>query len=385
MEVYLDNAATSKPAEEVVNAMLKSLVELYGNPSSLHRKGVEVEREIKKIRRLVAKALGCNEKEIIFASGGTEANNLAIKGFIKANSRIGKHLITSKIEHKSVLSLYKEMEKEGYRVTYLDVDAKGFISLQQLREAISEETILVSIMHVNNEVGSIQPIKEIAAIIKEKNPRTGFHVDGIQSFGKIKYSVKDLNIDSLSISGHKFHGPKGIGAIYIRNGIKIAPLLIGGGQEVELRAGTENVPGIFGLGAAINILLENYDKNITKIKELKEYLYKLLEAELENIHITSGINDDYAPHIINVSLVGVRSEIMLHSLESDGIFVSSGSACSAKKKGYSHVLEAMNMKEDYIDSAIRISLSYTNTKEEIDYAVEKIKSHLYSLRKIIRR
>lgn len=385
MEVYLDNAATSKPAEEVVNAMLKSLVELYGNPSSLHRKGVEVEREIKKIRRLVAKALGCNEKEIIFASGGTEANNLAIKGFIKANSRMGKHLITSKIEHKSVLSLYKEMEKEGYKVTYLDVDAKGFISLQQLREAISEETILVSIMHVNNEVGSIQPIKEIAAIIKEKNPRTGFHVDGVQSFGKIKYSVKDLNIDSLSISGHKFHGPKGIGALYIRNGIKIAPLLVGGGQEVELRAGTENVPGIFGLGAAINILLENHDKNITKIKELKEYLYKLLEAELENIHITSEINDDYAPHIINVSLMGVRSEIMLHSLESDGIFVSSGSACSAKKKGYSHVLEAMNMKEDYIDSAIRISLSYTNTKEEIDYAVEKIKNHLYSLRKIIRR
>lgn len=385
MEVYLDNAATTKPAEEVVNAMIKSLVELYGNPSSLHRKGVEVEREIKKIRRLVARALGCNEKEIIFTSGGTEANNFAIQGFIKANRRLGKHLITTKIEHKSVLSLYNELEKEGYRVTYLDVDKKGFISMEQIRNAISEETVLVSIMHVNNEVGSIQPIKEIAAMIKAKNPRTGFHVDGVQSFGKIKYSVKDLNVDSFSISGHKFHGPKGIGALYVKSGTKLAPILIGGGQEVELRAGTENVSGIFGMGAAINNLLAHQEENITKLKELKGYLYSLLEAKLEDIHITSEMNNDYAPHIINASLLGVRSEIMLHSLESDGIFVSSGSACSAKKKGYSHVLEAMNMKEEYVDSAIRISLTHENTKEEIAYAVEKIKNHLDNLRKIIRR
>lgn len=385
MEAYLDNAATTKPAEEIVNIMVKALTVLYGNPSSLHKKGVEVEREIKKARKLLGKALGCTEKEIVFTSGGTESNNLAIKGFIKANSRNGNHIITSKIEHKSVLNLYKGLEQEGYRVTYLDVDKNGLIMLQQLKEAISAETILVSIMHVNNEVGSIQPIKEINSIIRKKNTKTRFHVDGVQSFGKIKYSVKDLGVDSLSVSGHKIHGPKGIGALYIKNGTKISPVLVGGGQESELRAGTENVPGILGLGEAVKLLFTNIDEKITQIAELKKYLHGLLEKELNDIHFNSGIDDRFAPHIINVSLLGIRSEIMLHSLETDGVFISSGSACSAKKKGYSHVLEAMHLQESYIDSAIRISLSYNTTKAEIDYAVGKMKEHLNSLRKIIRR
>ncbi|SDK60250.1 cysteine desulfurase family protein [Natronincola ferrireducens] len=385
MEIYLDNAATTKPADEVVEAMLKSLKEMYGNPSSLHRKGVEIEREIKKARKSVAKALGCSEKEVIFTSGGTEANNLAIRGLIKANKRNGNHLITSKIEHKSVLALYNELEDEGYRVTYLDVDENGFISLEEIERVISSDTVLVSIMHVNNEIGSIQPINEVGKIIKKKNPKALFHVDGVQSFGKIKFALRDLSVDSFSISGHKFHGPKGIGALYIKNNVKIKPFLIGGGQEASLRSGTENVPGILGLGKAVELMIENQEKNIHKIKHVKSYLLKLMEQELEDISITSKENEEYAPHIINVSLLGIRSEIMLHSLEGDGIYVSSGSACSAKKRGYSHVLEAMGMKEAYIDSAIRISLSYTNTEEEIAYAVDKIKKHLTSLRKIIKR
>ncbi|AOY76756.1 cysteine desulfurase family protein [Clostridium formicaceticum] len=385
MEVYLDNAATTKPAEEVVDVMVKSLKEMYGNPSSLHRKGVEVEREIKKVRKLVAKALGCNEKEVIFTSGGTEANNLAIRGLVKAHSRKGNHLITSKIEHKSVLSLLQQLEEEGFEVTYLDVDEKGFISLEKLEKAVKENTILVSVMHVNNEVGSVQPIKEITKIVRQKNPNTRIHIDGVQSFGKIKYFVKDLEIDSLSISAHKFHGPKGIGALYLRNSVRMIPLLVGGGQELELRAGTENVPGIFGLGEAVRLLLEEQDKKINEIKNLKKHLLRRLREKLEDIYIATEEDDQYAPHIINVSLKGVRSEIMLHSLESDGIYISSGSACSSKKRGYSHVLEAMGMRESHIDSAIRISLSHTNTVEEIDYAVDSIKRHLNSLRKIIRR
>ncbi|AKL94951.1 cysteine desulfurase IscS [Clostridium aceticum] len=385
MEVYLDNAATTKPADEVVDAMVKSLKVMYGNPSSLHRKGVEVEKEIKKVRKLLAKALGCNEKEVIFTSGGTEANNLAIRGLVKANSRKGNHLITSKIEHKSVLSLFQQLEEEGYKVTYLDVDAKGFISLEKLEESVTKDTILVSVMQVNNEVGSIQPIKEIVKIIKGKNSDTRIHIDGVQSFGKLKYSVKDLEVDSLSISAHKFHGPKGIGALYIKNNVRMMPLMVGGGQESELRAGTENVPGIFGLGEAVRLSFEEQEKKIDKIRKLKKYLIDTLKENLEDIHISTEESEQYAPHIVNVSLKGVRSEIMLHSLESDGIYISSGSACSSKKRGYSHVLEAMGMKENHIDSAIRISLSYINTVEEIDYAVGSIKKHLNSLRKIIRR
>ncbi|MCC5911635.1 MAG: cysteine desulfurase [Clostridiaceae bacterium] len=385
MEVYFDNAATTKPSDEVIEVMIKALRETYGNPSSLHKKGVEVEREIKKARKVVAKALGSSEKEIIFTSGGTEANNLAIQGILKANKRNGNHIITSKIEHKSILSTFKQLEEEGYEVTYLDVDKRGFVSLQQLDKVVTEDTVLVSIMHVNNEVGSIQPLEAIGKLVKKKNPKTIIHIDAIQSFGKIKFSVKDLPIDSLSISGHKFHGPKGIGAIYIKKATKIKPLVVGGGQESELRAGTENVPGILGLAKAAQSIVEQQDEKIKTLARLKRNLVDLLEKEIEDIHITSEIHDDFAPHIINVSLKGIRSEIMLHSLEGDEIYVSSGSACSAKKKGYSHVLKAMGMKEDLIDSAIRISISHINTEDEIRYAVEKIKKHCDSLRKIIKR
>ena len=385
MEVYLDNAATTKPRKEVVEAILKSLEEQYGNPSSLHKKGVEVEKEIKRIRRIVAKALGCTDQEMIFTSSGTEANNLAIRGISDAYKRSGNHIITSKIEHKSVLNTFSELEKIGFEVTYLDVDNKGFISIEQLENAINNNTILVSIMYVNNEIGSIQPIEKISKIIKAKNPKTLFHVDGVQAFGKMKINLKDINIDSFSISGHKIHGPKGIGALYIRKGTKINPLLTGGSQEMGIRSGTENVPGIYGLGEAVRLFMEEQDKNINYLKNLRDYFIDRFISQVEGIHIISETNDHFAPHIINISFPGVRSEIMLHSLEQDGIYVSSGSACSSKRKGYSHVLEAVNMKDNLIDSALRFSLSYTTTKDEIDYAIEKTKEHFINLKSIIKR
>lgn len=385
MEVYLDNAATTKPRKEVIENILKSLEEQYANPSSLHKKGVEVEKEIKRLRRIVAKALGCTDQEIIFTSSGTEANNLAIKGITDAYKRIGNHIITSKIEHKSVLNTLDELEKKGFEVTYLDVDEKGFINLEELKNSVKESTILVSLMHVNNEIGSIQPIEEISKIIKNTNSKTLFHVDGIQSFGKIKFNLKDIQVDSFSISGHKIHGPKGIGALYIRKGIRINPLLTGGGQEMGIRSGTENVPGIYGLGEAVRLTIEEQERNIEYLKELKNYFIHIFKSQIDGIHITTEENDSFAPHIINISFPGVRSEIMLHSLEQDGIYVSSGSACSSKRKGYSHVLEAINMREELIDSSLRFSLSYINTKDEVDYAVEKVKEHFISLKRIIKR
>ncbi|HZX21690.1 MAG TPA: cysteine desulfurase family protein [Clostridia bacterium] len=385
MEIYLDNAATTKPRKEVVEAMLRSLEKEYGNPSSLHKKGMEVEREIKRARRTLAKALGCTEQEIIFTSGGTEANNLAIRGIIDAYKRVGNHIITSTIEHKSVLGIFNLLEEQGFKVTYLEVDKKGFICTEQLKDAINDDTVLVSLMHVNNEIGSIQPIAEVGKIIKNTNSRTLFHVDGIQSFGKIKFNLKDMEVDSFSISGHKIHGPKGIGALYIKKGVRVSPLLIGGSQEMDIRSGTENVPGIYGLGEAVRLTVEEQDKNIGYLNELRNYAVDAFKNKIDGIYIISEDSDKFAPHIINISFPGVKSEIMLHSLEQDGIYVSSGSACSSRRKEYSHVLKALNIGGNLIDSSIRFSLSYTNTKEEIDFAVEKTKEHFSNLKDIIGR
>ncbi len=384
MEVYLDNAATTKPRKEVIDAVVMAMELLYGNPSSLHRKGVEVEKSIKITRKVLAKALGCKDQEFYFTSGGTESNNIAIRGIVEANKRMGKHLITTKIEHPSVLNTFNELEEKGYEVTYLDVDNRGFISLDQLANSIKSDTMLVSIMHVNNEVGSIQPIGDIGKIIKQKNPKTLFHVDAIQSFGKIKFSLSSLFIDTLSISGHKVHGPKGIGGLYVKKGVKIKSIVTGGGHEMGLRAGTENVPGILGFGEAVKFLLEEQDPLISQMKALKVYLVEQLQEKINDIILHNGIDDRFAPHIINISFLGVKSEVLLHSLEGDGIYVSSGSACSSKKKGYSHVLTAMKLKDSVIDSSLRISISDTNTKEEIDYAVLEIKKQVELLRKIMR-
>ncbi|QEK13637.1 cysteine desulfurase [Crassaminicella thermophila] len=385
MEVYLDNSATTKPNIEVVNIMTKALTDYYGNPSSLHHKGVEVEKLIKTARKQLAKALGASEQEIIFTSGGTESNNMAIMGAIESKKRKGNRIITTKIEHPSVLNVYKNLETKGYEVIYLDVDSFGKINMEQLKESISEETILISIMHVNNEVGTIQPVEEIGKIIKNNNENFIFHVDAIQSFGKIKFTPKKIGAHLLSVSGHKIHGPKGIGALYIKKGLKMTPLIYGGNQETGIRSGTENTPGILGLGEAARCLYEDMDNKINKMWILKNKLIEGIKNEIHDIKINGFEKEGSAPHIANISFLGIRGEVLLHSLEQDGIYVSTGSACSSKKNTKSHVLKAMGLKDYEIEGAIRFSFSYNNTLEEIDYAIDKLKKHVKDIRKIVKR
>ncbi|WP_053957683.1 cysteine desulfurase family protein [Inediibacterium massiliense] len=382
MEVYLDNSATTKPNEEVVQMMIKVLTEYYGNPSSLHHKGVEVERMVKDARKKLSKALGALDQEIIFTSGGTESNNMAIQGSLK--NRRGKKIITTKIEHPSVLNVYKELENKGYDVVYIDVDSFGRINIEQVKENLSEDTALISMMHVNNEVGTIQPIEEIGKLLSKMKQKPIFHVDAIQSFGKIKFTPKKLGADLLSISGHKIHGPKGIGALYIRKNTNISPILYGGNQETGIRSGTENVPGIIGLGEAC-VELYDMDEKIAILQSLKDRFIGGIKNEVREIKINGYEKEGSAPHIANISFLGIRGEVLLHSLEQDGIYVSTGSACSSHKNSKSHVLKNMKLKDEEIEGAIRFSFSYHNTIEEIDYAVEKVKNHVKDLRKIIKR
>jgi cysteine desulfurase len=385
MEVYLDNSATTKPNREVVEMMLKGLTDYYGNPSSLHHKGVEVEKLMKIARKQLSKALGVKDQEIIFTSGGTESNNMAIVGAVEAKKRNGKRIITTKVEHPSVLNVYKNLEMQGYEVSYLDVDPFGKIDLDQFKEYLSKDTILISIMHVNNEVGTVQPIEEIGKIIKNPKYSSLFHVDAIQSFGKIKFTPNKLGADLLSISAHKVHGPKGIGALYVKKNLKLSPMLYGGNQETGMRSGTENIPGILGLGEAAKTIYENIDKNIDKMWMLKNSFLEHIKNEIKDIKVNGYEREGSAPHIANISFFGIRGEVLLHSLEQDGIYVSTGSACSSKKSSKSHVLKAMGLKEEAIEGAIRFSFSYHNTQEEIDYAIDKIKKSVKDIRKIMKR
>ncbi|SHH25252.1 cysteine desulfurase family protein [Tepidibacter thalassicus] len=382
MEIYLDNSATTKSYREVVDKMIYALTEEYGNPSSIHRKGVIVEREIKNVRNEIAKFLGVKEKEIFFTSGGTESNNTAIRGIAYANKRSGKHLITTKIEHPSVLNTFKDLESEGYVVTYLDVDDKGLIDFEEFKRALREDTILVSIMHVNNEVGSIQPVDKIGRYLSKLKRKVYFHVDAVQSFGKIEFKPSRYNIDLLSVSGHKIHGPKGIGFLYVKENTKIKPILTGGGQESSFRSGTENVPGILGLGEAIRITMTNIKSNIENIKNLRELLLKEIKNNVDDIKVNSS--DDGVCHILNVSFLGIKGEILLHYLEEDNIYVSTGSACSSKKKG-SHVLLSMGLSDKEIEGAIRFSLSCMNSEDEIKKVVKIVKMRVEELRNIINK
>ncbi|TCO70211.1 cysteine desulfurase family protein [Marinisporobacter balticus] len=385
MEVYLDNSATTKPNKKVVDIMMKALTDYYGNPSSLHHKGVEVEKLIKNARRQLGRALGAKEQEIIFTSGGTESNNMAIIGAVESKKRKGDKIITTKIEHPSVLNVYKNLELKGYEVTYLDVDQFGKINVEQLKAHLSEETILISMMHVNNETGTIQPVEQIGKLIKERSMQAAFHVDAIQSFGKILFTPAKIGADLLSISGHKIHGPKGVGGLYIKKDFKIKPLIHGGNQEVGIRSGTENVPGILGLGEAANVLYEDMDNKLEKMWDLKNKFIELVKNEIEDIKINGFEKEGSAPHIANISFLGIRGEVLLHSLEQDGIYVSTGSACSSKKHSKSYVLKAMGLSDKEIDGAIRFSFSYHNQLEEIDYVVDKLKKHIKYIRNIMKR
>lgn len=384
MQAYLDNSATTRCMECVTGKMVKVMREEYGNPSSLHTKGVEAEKYIKEAKDFFAGNLKVNEKEIYFTSGGTESNNLAIIGTAMANQRAGKHLITSSVEHASVLNTMKYMEGQGFNVTYLPVDADGIVSLDALKEALTDETILVSIMYVNNEIGAVQPVDEIAKIIKERNPKTLFHVDAIQAYGKYHIYPKKEKIDLLSVSGHKIHGPKGSGILYVNEKVKIRPIIFGGDQQKGLRSGTENVPGIAGIAEAAKNCYEDLDEKIEKLYDLKTHFIEGIQ-KLEGTKVNGRTGRDSAPHIVSVSFKDVRSEVLLHALEEKGIYVSAGSACSSNKPAVSHTLQSIGVEKEYLGSTLRFSFCFETTKEEIDYCLQELGVLLPVLRRYVRR
>lgn len=380
MEAYFDNAATTKIDVDVKNLVVKLMETDYGNPSSLHTKGVEAGNYIRRAKEQLAHIMKVDEKEIYFTSGGTESNNLAILGAAFANRRAGNKIVTTRIEHASVLSPMKFLSEQGFEVCYLDVDQDGRIDLEQLKEIVDDRTILVSMMYVNNEIGAVEPVHEAARIIKDANPGTLVHVDAIQAFGKYVIYPKRMGIDLMSISGHKFHGPKGTGALFIKDRTKIRPVLYGGGQQKGLRSGTENVPGYAGMALAAELAYKNLDVRMSHIRQLKERLISRL-LELENVWSNSG----EAPHIASITFGGIRSEVMLHALEERGIYVSAGSACSSNKQSESSTLKAIGLSADKLGSTLRFSFSYENTMEEVDYAVEAVKDILPMLRKYVRK
>ena len=383
MEAYFDNSATTRCSDAAVALMQKVLLEDYGNPSSLHMKGVVAEKYIKAATEQIARTLKVAEKEIVFTSGGTESNNLALIGVALANQRAGKHIITTAIEHASVYNPLIFLEEQGFEVTYLPVDAKGVVSLEALAEALREDTILVSMMHVNNEIGTIEPIEESAKLIHEKNPKTLVHVDAIQSFGKLRIYPKRMGIDLLSVSGHKIHGPKGVGFLYVKDKTKIKPIIHGGGQQKNMRSGTENVAGIAGLGVAVEELYDNFDEKIERLYELREYLAAGMQA-LEGTTVNGAKGRNSAPHIVSVSFAGIRAEVLLHALEERGIYVSTGSACSSNHPAISGTLKAIGVKPELLDSTVRFSLSVESTRTEADYVLEQLAELLPILRRFRR-
>lgn len=387
MEAYLDNSATTRCSDRACQLMVDLLTKDYGNPSSLHMKGIEAERFVETAKKKIAKTLRVSEKEIIFTSGGTESNNLAIIGAAMANRRAGNHIITTSIEHASVENPMEFLKEQGFDITYLSVDENGIISLEELEEAVTEQTILVSMMQVNNEIGAIEPVAEAAELIKKKNPATLIHVDAIQSYGKMYIYPKKLGIDMLSVSGHKIHGPKGSGFLWVKEKTKLKPLILGGGQQKGMRSGTENVPAITGLGEAAEEIYENLDEKRAHLYGLKQRFIDGIE-KLEGTHVNGKTGEDSAPHIVSVSFEGIRSEVLLHSLEDRGIYVSSGSACSSnnhagKQKG-SRTLRNIHLKENLLDSTLRFSFSVHTTEEEIDYALEVLGELLPVLKKYTR-
>ena len=384
MEVYFDNSATTKVFDCVRDIVVKTMTEDYGNPSAKHKKGMEAEQYVRRAAAQIAKTLKVQEKEILFTSGGTESNNMALIGTAMANHRAGKHLITTRIEHASVYNPMAWLEQQGFEVTYLGVDEQGHISLEEMRKAIRPDTILVSVMHVNNEIGAIEPVEEIGAMLHEVNPSILFHVDAIQSYGKLQIRPKKAQIDLLSASGHKIHGPKGVGFLYIDQRVKIHPLIYGGGQQRDLRSGTENVPGIAGLGAAAEEIYRNHEEKMERLIGLKDYFISRI-GEIPEAVVNSLPGKEGARQIVSVSFSGVRSEVLLHALEDKGIYVSSGSACSSNHPAISGTLKAVGVKRELLDSTLRFSFGMFNTREEADYTIDMLKELLPVLTRYRRR
>jgi len=375
MEVYFDNSATTRVYPETAEIMLKIMTEDYGNPSSLHKYGVTAEHYIKDAAEQAAKSLHCLPEEILFTSGGTEANNQALIGTALAKNRIGKHIISTNIEHPSIGATLDFLEKQGFEVTRLPVNADGIVTPEQVASAIRPDTILVSVMMVNNEIGSILPIGEIAKAVHKMDPKIYMHTDAIQAYGKLPINVSKLGVDLLSVSGHKLHGPKGSGFLFVKKGLLLRPIIYGGGQQRNLRSGTENVPAIAGLGDAIRRCFAEFDARLEKITALRNRLIEGLTALPEVIDHSKG-----APHIVSVSFTGVRAEVMLHSLEAEGIYVSAGSACSSNKKRESSVLSAIELPAAERESTLRFSLCEDNTEEEVQYAIDTVARLLPTLR-----
>lgn len=383
MEAYFDNSATTRCYPEVAEIVVKTMTEDFGNPSAMHLKGVEAEKYVREAAQILAKILKVNEKEIIFTSGGTESNNLALFGGADANKRSGNHIITTSVEHAAVGQPAERLEQMGYEVTIVPVDHRGVVQLEALEKALRPDTILVSTMYVNNEVGAVMPVEEIAKLVHEKSSKALYHVDAIQAFGKYRIYPKKAGIDMLSVSSHKIHGPKGVGFLYINEKARIQPQILGGGQQAGMRSGTDNVPGIAGLGVAAKMVYTDFDKKIEHMYQLKERLaegfLKLPDVRLNGMEIREG-----APQILSASFLGVRSEVLLHTLEEKGIYVSAGSACSSHKRKAAGTLSAMGMEAAQRESTLRFSFSEENTFEEVDYALEVIGQVLPMLRRYSR-
>ncbi len=388
MEFYLDNSATTKIRPEVMESIIDIYENNYGNPSSLHRLGMKIEKEINLARKYVSKVINAKAEEIYFTGGGTESNNIAILGYLSNlsvlnNSEKTHNVITTKIEHPSVYNVFKQFESV-LEVRYLNVDSSGKIEISQLENNVDENTLLVSIMHVNNELGTVQDLDKIIEIIKNKNKKTKIHVDAIQAFGKIKLDIKKTLVDTMSFSSHKIHGPKGVGGLYVRSGYKINPIYFGASQEKGIRPGTENTAGIVGFGKACELICENFQVETEKLYNLKNQYGITLIQEIEDININSDLGRNGAPHILSVSFKNIRGEVLVHYLEDKGIYVSTGSACSSKTKRDNRILKSIGLDREYVDGTIRISFGYFNSFDEIEYVVNNIKQSVKEIRMIMK-
>jgi cysteine desulfurase len=401
-EIYLDNSATTRVDPEVQQLVLDMMDRNYGNPSSLHRKGLEAEKAVREARERIAATLKTEPKNIIFTSGGTESNNNALFGVAYASRRMGKHIITTEIEHASIASPAAVLEELGYEVTRLPVDRRGVVQIDTLKEALRPDTILVSVMAVNNEIGTVEPLEQIARIVHENNPKTVFHVDAVQAYGKIRLRPKKTGIDLLSVSSHKFHGPKGAGFLYCADGVRMHPIILGGGQQMDRRSGTDNVPGVCGMALAAKKADERLEENLAHVNHLHEMF-------CEGVHRIEGLSvngwDETAdpeagrpgspereaflsrrvPHIVSVSAEGVRAEVLLHALEEKGIYVSAGSACSSNHPSVSRTLRAIGVPKNLLDSTVRFSFCDWTTEEEIEETLAALKEILPTLRMFVRK
>ena len=383
MEAYFDNSATTRCYREVADIVMKTMTEDFGNPSAMHTKGVEAEQYVRKSADAISQLLKVTPKEILFTSGGTESDNLALFGAAEANKRSGNHIITTSVEHAAVGQPIERLEQMGYEVTILPVDERGVVKMDALEAALRPDTILVSTMYVNNEVGAVMPVEEIGKLVHEKSPKALYHVDAIQAFGKYRIYPKKLGIDLLAVSSHKIHGPKGVGFLYINEKAKVQPQILGGGQQNGMRSGTDNVPGIAGLGVAAEIIYTDFDKKVEHLYQLKERLAQGL-LEMQDVLVNGMELREGAPQILSASLMGIRSEVLLHTLEERQIYVSAGSACSSHKRKASGTLSAMGMPAKQKESTLRFSFSEENTFEEVDYCLEVLREVVPMLRRYAR-